>query len=173
MSYVIAAPEMMTSAATDLETIGTNLGAAHAATAARTLAVEPAAADEVSASIAHLFSQHAADYQALAGRAAAFQGQFVQNLTASAASYTSIEAAIVSFFQSLNVNANLFVADTLGSFLTGAGGYLLGGFGAPGFLPRIAYETFVSLRLNPIFAPLGIALLPWVLLYVAETWPPF
>ncbi len=173
MSYVIAAPETMTSAATDLATIGANLGAAHAATAAQTLAVAPAAADEVSASIAHLFSQHAADYQALAGRAAAFQGQFVQNLTASAGSYTSIEAAIASFFQSLNVDANLFIAGAFGSFLTDAGGYLLGGFGQPGFLPRIAYETFVSLRLNPFFAPLAIALLPWVLVYVAETWQPF
>ncbi len=150
MSYVIAAPEIMTSAATDLETIGANLGAAHAATAARTLAVEPAAADEVSASIAHLFSQHAADYQALAGRAAASQGQFVQNLTASAGSYTSIEAAIASFLQSVNEDVNLFVANAFGSFLTSVGGYLLGGFGAPGFLPRIAYETFVSLRLTPI-----------------------
>ncbi len=86
---------------------------------------------------------------------------------------TTSSSAIASFFQSLNVNANLFVADAFGSFLTGAGGYLLGGFGAPGFLRRIAYETFVSLRLNPIFAPLGIALLPWVLIYVAETWQPF
>ena len=34
---------------------------------------------EVSASVARLFSQHAADYQALAGQAAAFQEQFVQN----------------------------------------------------------------------------------------------
>lgn len=82
------------------------------------------------------------------------------------------ELCVASFFQSLNVNANLFVADAFGSFLTLSGGYLLGGFGVPSFLPRIAYETFVSLRLNPIFAPLGIALLPWVLLYLAETWPP-
>jgi hypothetical protein len=51
MSYVIEAPEMMTSAATDLATIGSNLSAAHAA-AAPTVAVAPAAADEVSAGIA-------------------------------------------------------------------------------------------------------------------------
>ena len=62
MSFVIAAPEIMTSAATDLATIGSNLSAAHTAAAAPTLVVLPAAADEVSASIAQLFSQHAADY---------------------------------------------------------------------------------------------------------------
>jgi hypothetical protein len=92
MSYVIAAPEMMTSAATDLATIGSNVSAAHLAAAARTVAVLPAAADEVSASIAHLFSQHAASYQALAGQASAFQEQFVQHLTAGAVSYANTEA---------------------------------------------------------------------------------
>ena len=44
MSYVIAAPEMMTSAAADLATIGSNVSAAHMAAAARTVAVIPAAA---------------------------------------------------------------------------------------------------------------------------------
>jgi hypothetical protein len=67
MAYVIAHPEMMAAAATDVATIGSTLNAAHTAAAAPTLAVMPAAADEVSAGVAHLFSQHAHDYQALAG----------------------------------------------------------------------------------------------------------
>jgi hypothetical protein len=96
MSYVIADPEMMTAAATDLATIGSNVSVAHAAAAAPTVAVIPAAADKVSASIAQLFSQHAADYQARAARAAAFHEQFVQNLTAGAFSYASTEATIAS-----------------------------------------------------------------------------
>jgi len=99
MSYVLAAPEMMTSAATDLATIGSDLSGAHAAAAARTVGLIPAAADEVSASIAHLFSQYGAGFQALAGQAAVFHDQFVHNLTASAGSYTSIEAAITAFIQ--------------------------------------------------------------------------
>src|SRR5215472_14925620 len=102
MSYVIADPEVMTSAATDLAAIGANVNAAHMVAAARTTAVIPAAADEVSASIAHLFSQHAASYQALAGQAAAFQEQFAQHLTAGAFSYADIEAAIASLLQNLN-----------------------------------------------------------------------
>jgi hypothetical protein len=115
MSYVIAAPEMMTSAATDLATIGSNVSAAHMVAAARTVAVVPAAADEVSASIAHLFSLHAASYQALAGQAAAFQEQFVQHLTAGAFSYASIETALASFLQ--NLQKLPAVADSFVSFL--------------------------------------------------------
>ncbi len=104
MSYLIAAPEMMISAATDLGVIGSTLGAAHS-TAAATLDVMPAAADEVSVAIARLFSQHAQDYQALSGQAAAFHKQFVQNLTASAGSYASIEAAIASLLQGVYTTA--------------------------------------------------------------------
>jgi PE family len=110
MSFVIAAPEMMTSAATDLATIGSNLSAAHTAAAASTVAVLPAAADEVSTGIAHLFSQHAQGYQTLAAQAAAFQGQFVHHLTAGAFSYASIEAAIASLLQDLNVRAEQLVS---------------------------------------------------------------
>src|SRR5437588_6688658 len=81
MSAVIAVPEIMTSAATDLAKIGLNLNAAHVVAATPTLAVLPAAADEVSTGVAHLFSQYAEDYQRLAGKAAAFQEQFAQHLT--------------------------------------------------------------------------------------------
>ena len=93
MAYVIAAPEMMTGAATDLATIASNVGAAHLVAAAPTVAVTPAAADQVSAGIAQLFSQHAQDYHALAGKAAAFHDQFVATLHASAGSFAATEAA--------------------------------------------------------------------------------
>jgi hypothetical protein len=92
MSYVIADPEMMTAAAGDLAAIGLNVNAAHMAAAAPTVAVIPAAADEVSTGIAHLFSQHAANYQALAGQAAAFNDQFVQTLNSGLAALTYTEA---------------------------------------------------------------------------------
>jgi hypothetical protein len=101
MSYVIAAPEMLGAAAADLATIDSSLGAAHSAAAAPTIALVPAAADEVSASIAHLFSQHAHDYQAVAGHAAAFHEQFIRHLNASARSYDSTEAANTSSLRSL------------------------------------------------------------------------
>ena len=78
MSYVMAAPEMMAAAATDVAAVGSTLSAAHMA-AAPTVAVIRAAADEVSGSIAHLFSGYGQDYQALAGQAAAFHEQFMQH----------------------------------------------------------------------------------------------
>ena len=105
MSSLIAAPELFTAAATDVANIGSTLNAAHLAAAPPTLAVVPAAADEVSASIAHLFSQHAQGYQALGGKAVAFQEQFAQHLTASASSYVSAEAANVSLLQPLTAIA--------------------------------------------------------------------
>jgi len=83
MSYVIAAQDML-AAATDLVSIDSSLSADHTAAAAPTVALVPAAADGVSASVAHLFSQHAEDYQAVAGQAAAFHQRFIQNLNASA-----------------------------------------------------------------------------------------
>jgi hypothetical protein len=111
MSYVIAAPEMMTSAAADLATIGSNVNAAHLAAAAPTVAVVPAAADEVSAGIAQLLSAHAASYQALAGQAAAFNTQFVQHLTAGAGSYAGAETALASLLQDANGLVS-FIAST-------------------------------------------------------------
>lgn len=96
MSSLIVAPELIEAAATDLASIGSTVNAAHMAAAAPTVAVTPAAADDVSASVAHLFSVYAQDYQELAGRAATFQQQFVQHLTVSAGSYAGTEAAAAS-----------------------------------------------------------------------------
>jgi PE family len=105
MSYVTAAPDVMTSAATDLADIGSTLSATHLAAAAKTVAVVPAAADEVSAGVAHLFSHYAEDYHALAGRAAVFHEQFAQRLNAGAGSYAVAEGANVASVRSLTPSA--------------------------------------------------------------------
>jgi hypothetical protein len=81
MSYVFASPEMMATAAADFERIGAALASGNAAAAGPTTSLVTAAGDEVSAAIAGLFSEHAHDYQALAGRAAAFHEQFVRALS--------------------------------------------------------------------------------------------
>lgn len=96
MSQVIAAPGLMQAAATELAAVGANLNAAHLTASGSTVALLPAAADEVSTGIAHLFSREAEDYQKLAGRAAAYHEEFVQRLSASAGAYASAEAANVS-----------------------------------------------------------------------------
>lgn len=96
MSAVIAAPQLMEAAATDLSAMGSTLDAAHLPAVAPTISVLPAAADEVSVGIADLFSGYARDYQKLAGQAAALHQQFVQHLTAAAISYAGAEAANVA-----------------------------------------------------------------------------
>jgi hypothetical protein len=105
MSYVIAAPEMMTSAASDLATIGSDVSAAHMAASAPTVGLLPAAADEVSAGVARLFSRYAEDFHGLASRAAAFQQQFVGHLHAGAGAYASAEAANTASLQPLKASA--------------------------------------------------------------------
>jgi triacylglycerol lipase len=93
MSYVIAAPEIMTAAATDLATIGSAVDAAHAAAAPATTGIVAAAQDEVSSAIAALFSAHGQGFAALGARWNAAAEQFVAALKSSAGSYASTEAA--------------------------------------------------------------------------------
>ncbi|KAA1249664.1 PE family protein, partial [Mycobacterium simiae] len=101
MSFLIAVPEVLGSAAVDLADIGSTLSAANTAAAAQTTGVLAAAQDEVSAAIAALFSGHGQTYQALSTQAAAFHAQFVQALTAGAGAYAGAEAASASPLQQL------------------------------------------------------------------------
>jgi hypothetical protein len=84
MSFVVAAPDFLTSAAADLAGIGSQLSEASAAAAAPTSTLLPAAGDEVSAAIAALFAEHGQAYQGLSAQAAAFHTQFVESLTGAA-----------------------------------------------------------------------------------------
>jgi hypothetical protein len=117
MSYVIAAPELMTSAATDLASIGSTISAANAA-AAPTTGIVVAAEDEVSAAIAAVFSAHGHGFQALSARAAAFHEQFVQALTAGARTYAAAEANAA---QTLVNAVNAPAVAALGHSLIGSG----------------------------------------------------
>src|SRR6516165_10616575 len=105
MSFVIAAPEFVTAAASDLASLGSTISSANAAAATPTTGVLAAAEDEVSAAIAALFSAHGQGFQALSAQAAAFHDQFVQTLTAGAGSYVGAEAANASLLQPSNVIA--------------------------------------------------------------------
>ncbi len=93
MSFVLAMPEVLGSAATDLAALGSVLGAADAAAAATTTGIVAAAQDEVSAAIAALFSAHGRAYQVASAQAAAVHAQFVEALSAGAGAYASAEAA--------------------------------------------------------------------------------
>jgi PE family len=93
MTFVITQPEMLTSAAGQLQGVGSAITAGNAAAAAPTTGVVPAAADEVSALTATQFGAHAAMYQAVSAQAAAVHEMFVHILGVSAGSYAATEAA--------------------------------------------------------------------------------
>ncbi len=93
MSALVVAPELVTSAAADVESIGSAVHAAHQAAAASTTGLAAAAADEVSAATAALFAKYGQDFQALGARAGAFHQQFAQALSSGSRSYLAAEAA--------------------------------------------------------------------------------
>ncbi|EFP36270.1 putative PE family protein, partial [Mycobacterium tuberculosis SUMu011] len=141
MSFVIAAPEVIAAAATDLASLGSSISAANAAAAANTTALMAAGADEVSTAIAALFGAHGQAYQALSAQAQAFHAQFVQALTSGGGAYAAAEAAAVSPL--LDPINEFFLANTgrplIGNGANGApgtganggdGGWLIGNGGA-------------------------------------------
>ncbi|MCV7078466.1 PE family protein, partial [Mycobacterium szulgai] len=150
MSFVIAVPDVLSTAASDLAGIGSALDSAGAAAAAHTTGLLAAAQDEISVAIAELFGAHGQAYQSASAQAAAFHQQFVQTLTGSAGSYATAESAAAQPLQSLLdvVNAQ-FVAQTgrplIGNGTNGAagtgqnggaGGWLIGNGGAGGVEPQ-------------------------------------
>jgi PE family len=93
MSFVTTQPELLATAAGNLQGIGSTMAAGNAAAAAPTTGVVPAAADEVSALTAAQFAAHAEMYQAVSAQAAAINDMFVNTLGVSAGSYAATEAA--------------------------------------------------------------------------------
>uniref|UniRef100_UPI0040267D33 PE family protein n=2 Tax=Mycobacterium marinum TaxID=1781 RepID=UPI0040267D33 len=156
MSYVIAAPEMLAGAATDLAGIGAALQSANGAAAAPITGVLAAGADEISAAVAALFSGHALDYQALSTQMAGFHQQFVTALNSAGASYAAAEAASANPLQAVEqqllgvINAPtqaLLGRPLIGDGATGAAGQnggdggLLWGNGGAGGTGTAAHPT--------------------------------
>ena len=96
MSFVIASPDMVASAAAELAGIRSGIAAASTDALAPTARVQAAAADEVSAAISALFGEYGQAYQALSARATAFHDQFVQLLNGAGGAYAATEAANVA-----------------------------------------------------------------------------
>lgn len=93
MSFVTTQPEALLYAAGKLDTLGSALAAESAAAAAPTTAIAPAAADEISALQAALFTAYGELYQSVNVQAASVHQQFVRTLNTSAGSYQATEAA--------------------------------------------------------------------------------
>jgi PE family/Nuclease-related domain len=148
MSLLTVTPELLFTAVTSVEQIGTSLAVANAAAAAQTTAIMAAAGDEVSLAIAAYFSEHGQDFQALTAKADAFHQQFEQALKGGGNSYVASEAANASPLQSAPVQSVLSApAQTLstrpliGSWVDamvpragGAGGPSVGAGGPAGML---------------------------------------
>ncbi len=118
MSFLVATPEIVSAAATDLANIGSTIGSANGLAAAATTGLAPAALDEVSAVIAAMFGSHGAAYQALSAQAARFHEQFVQLITAGANAYASAEANVVQTLSNVAPTAaQATAANTPGSLL--------------------------------------------------------
>jgi PE family len=101
MSYVVAAPEWIGATATQLESVGAELDAAHAVVASRTAGLIPAGADEVSTAVTALFAGYGKEFQELSAQASAFHQRFVQALNSGAGAYAATEAANASPLQTL------------------------------------------------------------------------
>lgn len=174
MSFINVTPDIISQAAGDLESIGSNLTAANAAAAMPTTGLLPAGADEVSIAITQLLGIHAQDYQALSNLATNFHTQFVDLLNNGASQYLIAEAA----------NAEQALASagaSVGNAVQGAAGFspgislpdaspfpLLSAFSLPSGLPQFTgllsapacLQGLESSAVNA-FAPLSQTLGSW------------
>ncbi|WP_264960989.1 PE family protein, partial [Mycobacterium kiyosense] len=141
MSFVFAAPEFVTAAASDVASIGSTVNCAGAAAATATTQVLPAGCDEVSAAVAALFGAHGQAYQAMSAQVTAFNKQFAWLMNSGAGEYATSEAAGAASLQTLqqdllgfiNLPTNLLLGRPLiGDGASGAPG--TGADGAPGGL---------------------------------------
>jgi hypothetical protein len=101
MTYVVAAPEWLEATAAQLESIGSELNAAHSAAAVSTTGLVPAAADEVSTAVTALFAGYGKEFQELSEQASAFHQRFAKALNSGAGAYAATEAANASPLQAL------------------------------------------------------------------------
>ncbi|MDT5139607.1 MAG: hypothetical protein QOD58_3869 [Mycobacterium sp.] len=154
MSFVLAAPDAVIAAASDIGGIGSSISAANAAAAVPTTGVLAAAADEVSAQIAALFSTHGEGYQKLSAQLATFHDQFALALNSGASQYAAAEAsAVQNLVSAVNAPAEKLLGQSIIGSGSAAGGNVvsnaIGGFqsifqasGGPGALgSRIAAAT--------------------------------
>ncbi|OSC36597.1 hypothetical protein B8W66_22635, partial [Mycobacterium decipiens] len=132
MSFVIAVPEAVAAAASDLANLGSAIGAANAAAALPTTGLAAAGADEVSAAVAALFGAYAQGYQSLGAQMSVFHSQFVHSLTAGVGAYAAAEAAGASAMQDLFGVINAPAQAVFGRPLIGNGVNGADGTGAPG-----------------------------------------
>ena len=100
MSFVIADPDALATAADELQGIGAALEETNMAAAAPTTGVLPPATDSVSVRTAAFLEAQAAQYQALSAQAELFHDQFVQTLITAKNAYAETEVSNAAAMQS-------------------------------------------------------------------------
>ncbi len=147
MPTLVAAPQLLVDAASDLAGLGSTISTANATAAAPTTGLVPAAADEVSTEIASLFSSHGRGFQRLSAQAAAFHEQFVQSLGASANAYAAAEAGVAQTLRNaVDAPAKAVFAHPLfGSAAPGGAGSASGPSGGGGGLVAQAARSVLQL----------------------------
>lgn len=93
MSFVIAAPDLVERAASDLIGIRSLLAEAASTAAFPTTGIASAAHDEVSIAVAAMFGDVGREFQVLSARAQLFHAQFVELMNAGAGAYAAAETA--------------------------------------------------------------------------------
>ncbi|WP_421845919.1 PE family protein [Mycobacterium sp.] len=153
MSYVLTTPEILVTAATEVDDIASAIRTANAAATDPISHVLAAAGDEVSAAAATLFNTYAQEYRAIVEQAAGFHRQFTAALAHAANAYAYAEAinsaAISTALNAVNTPIQL----------------LLGG------TPTSTAEASVTNA--PVMASLGLAAEPVVSLIMGHTGNPF
>jgi hypothetical protein len=123
MFFVRADPEALVTAASDLAGIGSTLGTANAAAAAPTTGIVASAADEVSAQVAALLSEHGLGYQQLSSQMAALHERFVQTLSVGAGAYVAAESsAAQTLVNSVEAPAAALSGNPVGAAVAGGVG---------------------------------------------------
>jgi hypothetical protein len=152
VSYVVATPDSLATAAKDLAAMGSAVSAANAAAAHSTTSLLAAGADEVSTRIAALFGAHGLEYQAVSSQGAQFNEQFVLGLAANANAYltTEIANAEQSLWNAVNAPAQTLLGRPL--IGNGANATTPGGAGAA----RVAPASMARLMAVPAGRPLGL-----------------
>ncbi|ORW73832.1 PE family protein [Mycobacterium saskatchewanense] len=168
MSFVLAQPAFMATAAADVTAIGSTIGAANAAAAGATTGVVAAAGDEVSAATAALFDEYARGYQELVRQAGAFHDQFAAALAAAGTAYAEVETEASTALQSLIAPAQTGAASALAAAPAAATpvdvSLILGASGVP--IPSAQYIAsayakyispfFTTNNIQGLFTPEGL-----------------
>ena len=131
-SFLIAAPEALAAASSDLSGIGEAIKQATSAAAPSTTGIAAPALDEVSAAITKLFGNYGAEFQALSAQGAQFHSAFTSLLGSGGAAYAGAEVNSSGLLQSIVQAAQPFGIFSPVELLTGRSLFVNGAYGAAG-----------------------------------------